>query len=157
MAAAGSIVHAQTWLPIDYGTAFKPVIEILDGSGQRLSTCNGTASGYKSSCLNDDIDATTTDSALDLQVPGAAGTQVTFYVHVFDERGDARPDMLYQLQISGAIDPLTITIPSLGAGATRGVNYLQQFTTAGGAGTVTWSVSFLKSRAVRLSSAVLAC
>ncbi|MCU1343496.1 MAG: hypothetical protein JWN92_2919 [Candidatus Acidoferrum typicum] len=142
VAAAGSIVHAQTWPPIDYGNSpLNPVIEILDVSGKRLSTCNGTASGYESSCLNDDIDATTTDSALDLQVPGAAGTQVTFYVHVFDERGDARPDMLYQLQISGAIDPLTITIPSLGAGATRGVNYQQQFSTAGGAGTVMWSVS----------------
>jgi hypothetical protein len=34
------------------------------------------------------------DSALDFKAPGAANTNTTFYVHVFDWRGDARPDML---------------------------------------------------------------
>jgi predicted enzyme related to lactoylglutathione lyase len=53
--------------------------------------------------MNDDNPmTTTTDSALSFQVAGATGgAAVTFYVHVFDWRGDARPDMKYQIIISG--------------------------------------------------------
>ncbi|PYU64648.1 MAG: hypothetical protein DMG49_26080 [Acidobacteria bacterium] len=135
----GSVVHIQVRGQSYYGNnPLDPVLEILDSNGQRLATC--TTPAYNSPCLNDDIDATTTDSALDLQVPGAGSTQTTFYAHVFDERGDARPDMVYQIQISGAVDPLKISPTSLGAGATRGVNYQQQFSTTGGTGNVTWSV-----------------
>ena len=59
---------------------------------------------YNNPCINDDDPATgTTDSSLSFQVPGAAGgVAVTFYLHVLDFRGDARPDMQYQLQIQGA-------------------------------------------------------
>jgi hypothetical protein len=139
VANAGSTVHVQTnaqssWL----GNPLDSVIELLDGNGTRLSSCGKPA--YTSSCLNDNIDATTLDSALDYRVPGTAGTQKTFYVHVLDWRGDARPDMQYYLDVSGVVEPLKITT-QLGAGATRGVSYNQQMTSTGGTGgTITWAV-----------------
>jgi putative Ig domain-containing protein len=49
--------------------------------------------------------------------------------------------MLYYLNISGVIEPLTISPSTLGAGATRGVNYQQQFTAAGGSGQVAWALA----------------
>lgn len=139
IASGGSLVHVETYAQRSWGAdALDSVLEILDGNGTRLQAC--TAPGYTSPCLNDDIDSTTLDSALDMKAPGNAGTQTTFYVHVLDWRGDARPDMQYYLNISGVIDPLTISPSSLGAGATRGVSYQQQLTTSGGTGSVTWSL-----------------
>ncbi len=125
----------RTW-PID---PLDSVIEILDQNGSRLSSC--TLPAFTSSCLNDDLDTSTKDSALDFKAPGAANTNTTFYVHVFDWRGDARPDMLYYLNISGVIEPLRIAPTTLGPGATRGVAYQQQFSTTGGTGSVTWTLS----------------
>ncbi len=77
---------------------------------------------------------------MDFKVPGPVGTQMTFYVHVLDWRGDARPDMQYYLNISGVNEPLKITT-SLGIGSTRGVNYQQQMASTGGTGNVSWSVT----------------
>lgn len=86
------------------------VIEIVDGNGVRLNTCRqpgDTSTTFAGPCINDDISASPhiQDSALDFQVPGASNTSTTFYIHVFDWRGDARPDMTYFLQVSGAITP----------------------------------------------------
>ena len=95
-----------------------PVIELLDGSGTRLSTCKDPAAAFlrpplvpdpnpndfNDACINDDDPNTgTTDSSLAFKVPGASGgAPVTFYLHVLDWRGDARPDFSYQVLISGA-------------------------------------------------------
>jgi hypothetical protein len=46
--------------------------------------------------------------------------------------------MLYYLNVSGVIEPLAISPTILAAGATRGVNFQQQFTATGGSGNVTW-------------------
>lgn len=94
------------------------VIEIVDGAGTRLQTCKDPASAflgpplvpdpnpndYNDACINDDDPYTgTLDSSLSFQAPGTpGGPPVTFYVHVLDWRGDARPDLVYQIQISGA-------------------------------------------------------
>ena len=141
VATGGSAVHVETVAERAFGRPVltDTVIEILNAGGQRLTSC--TSPGFTSSCLNDDIDDTTHDSALDLKVPGAANTNTTFYVHVLDWRGDARPDLQYYLNLSGVIEPLKLSPTTLGAGATRGVSYSQQFTTTGGTGTATWSVS----------------
>ena len=48
------------------------------------------------------------------------------YIHVLDWRGDARPDMLYFLNVSGVIEPLTMSPTTLGLGATRGAGYRRQ-------------------------------
>jgi hypothetical protein len=114
---------ATVFLTIYAARLFPPssldsVIEIVDGAGTRLMTCKDPASAflgpplvpdpnpndYNDACINDDDPYTgTLDSSLSFQVPGAAGgPPVTFYVHVLDWRGDARPDLMYQLQISGA-------------------------------------------------------
>jgi hypothetical protein len=139
VASGGSLVHVETFARRSFGAdSLDSVIELLNASGIRFQTC--TQPDYASVCLNDDLDATTLDSALDFKVPGTSTTQTILYLHVFDWRGDARPDMQYFLNISGVVEPLTISPSSLGLGATRGVNYQQQFTANGGTGNVTWSL-----------------
>ena len=139
VATGGSSVHVETFAQRSWGVdTLDSVLEIVDSNGQRYSSCGQP--NYNSTCLNDDLDSTTLDSALDFKVPGSSTAQTTFYVHVFDWRGDARPDMQYYLNVSGVIQPLSISPSNLGLGATRGVNYQQQFTTAGGTGNVTWSL-----------------
>ena len=138
VANAGSAVHVETFAQRSWGAnTVDTVIELLDQNGSRLQTCG--LPSYVSPCMNDDIDVTTTDSSLDFRVPGTTGTQMTFYVHVLDWRGDARPDLQYYLNVSGVAEPLRITT-SLGGGATRGATYQQQMASTGGTGTVTWSV-----------------
>jgi hypothetical protein len=136
VATAGSVVHVETFAQRSWGAnTLDSVIELLDQNGTRLQTC--VAPTYTSSCLNDDIDSTTLDSALDLKVSGTTG-QKAIYAHVFDWRGDARPDMQYYLNVSGVIEPMKITT-TLGPGATKGINYSQQMASSGGTGSVTWS------------------
>jgi Putative Ig domain len=89
-----------------------PVVEIVDGSGTRLSACNDpfddnppagapiaadlTPGGFDDPCMNNGTQlAKATNAALVLKVPGSG--DVTFYIHVFDFRGAARPDMNYLL------------------------------------------------------------
>lgn len=78
------------------------VIEILDSTGQRLATCNQPGeTAFTSPCMNNNIDIEgSLDSMLSLKVPGSA--PVDLFVHVLDWRGDARPDMLYDISILGA-------------------------------------------------------
>jgi Putative Ig domain len=142
---SGASVHLATvTIPTVSGVPLlDTVLEILDANGTRLSTCNqpGNAStNFTSACLNDDIpDPLTTDSALDFKVPGSPSLPTTFYIHVLDWRGKARPDMLYNLSVSGAVDPLKITSTSL-IPAARGLSYSQQLTAANGSGAITWTL-----------------
>jgi hypothetical protein len=139
VAAGGSVIHVETFANRSFGAnPLDSVIELLDENGNRFQTCQGPS--YSSACLNDNIDVTTVDSAVDLKVAGAANTQKTIYAHVFDWRGDARPDMQYFLNVSGVIEPLKISPTNLGPGATRGVNYQQQFAASGGTGNVGWTL-----------------
>ena len=93
------------------------MIEIVDASGTRLHNCNNTEDddatlpivvdatplGYDDECINDDIETgVIQDSKLTIRVPGALGSQTSFYVHVLDFSGSARPDMVYRISISGA-------------------------------------------------------
>ena len=92
------------------------VIEIVDANGSRLNTCrdpgdnfflgpivgDSTPFDFDDACVDDDLDLTTVDSKLELLVPGQIGTVATFYVHVLDFRGDARPGFDYEIKVSGA-------------------------------------------------------
>jgi large repetitive protein len=142
---SGATVHietqAQRWWP---NVPLDTVIEILDAGDTRLTNCRlpGEVSDtFASACIDDDITVgqPTLDSALDLKVPGAPNTPTTFYVHVLDWRGDARPDMGYALQVSGVVAPLSISPTPLLAAA-RGLSYSQQLTSANGIGAVSWSI-----------------
>jgi hypothetical protein len=108
----GATVHLETYAkrsrpdnPLD------TVVEIVDGNGRQLSTCRqpgDTSANFTSPCINDDVSLTpqhVQDSALDFRVPGAADVATTFYIHVLDWRGDARPDMTYSLTVSGVLPP----------------------------------------------------
>ena len=120
----GSTVHidtqAQRWHP---GTPLDTVIEIVDANNNRYDTCrqpDDTGANFNAICLNDDISTNppVLDSALDFKVPGAANVATAFYAHVLDWRGDARPDMVYQLDVSGVVTPFNdsgTTHPACGA------------------------------------------
>lgn len=102
---------------LDSRNPLDSVAEIVDSNGTRYATCRDPMSAFltpplvsdpnpndfNDPCINDDDPNTqSTDSDLYFQVPGTSGgSAVTFYVHVLDYRGDARPDMQYQIQVSG--------------------------------------------------------
>lgn len=78
------------------GSPMDSVIELVDAGGATLSTC--VAPDFDMACIDDDEDpGVLLDSFLQVQVAGAT----TFYVHVVDWRGDARPDHLYTIVVSG--------------------------------------------------------
>ena len=78
------------------GSPLDSVIEIVGANGVQLSTC--VAPTFTSPCESDDVVlGIELDSVLEIRVTGAT----TFYVHVVDFRGDARPDLLYDIVISG--------------------------------------------------------
>jgi hypothetical protein len=115
-ASAGAVASFETIAQRLAGVVSQldTVLEIVDANGQRFHTCRdpeydatylgGTPAPYNDECLNDDYVGTTpptTDSKLWFQVPGTPGQTVTFYVHVLDFNGNARPDFAYDLAVSG--------------------------------------------------------
>ena len=78
------------------GSPLDAVVEVVNAAGTQLNTCD--APTYTSACFNDDeTGGDTLDSLVELHVTGAT----TFYIHVLDWGSGARPDMLYDLVISG--------------------------------------------------------
>jgi hypothetical protein len=78
------------------GSPLDSVIEIVGANGVPLSTC--ISPNFNSVCVHDDEQlGVNLDSFLQVQVAGAT----TFFVHVVEWRGDARPDLLYTIGISG--------------------------------------------------------
>ena len=82
------------------------VIEILGADGTRFNTCRPDFASYypfDQPCLNDDIQlGIVQDSMLRFKVPGNPGDPpVTFYIRVLDWGGNARPDFVYDLRVSG--------------------------------------------------------
>lgn len=93
-----------------------PVIEIVAADGTRFQTCRDTTddflipflvrdvtpSEFDDACINDDnVEIPTLDSKLEFLVPDNLGDTVIFFVHVLDFRGDARPEFVYEIKISG--------------------------------------------------------
>lgn len=131
-----------------------PVLEIVDANGMRYQTCKDpaddspaapiaidtTPSAFDDECLNDDVDlGVNTNSSLVFKVPGNTGKVATFYAHVLDLQGNARPDMHYILDFRGGLAPLNIIdLPNVQL--TQGQSFGYQLTATGGSGTKTWSV-----------------
>ena len=84
------------------GSPLDSMLELVNASGARLGGCiEPGLSAFVYGCFNDNnFEDFTLDSKLLFKVPGSA--PMTFFVRVLDWRGDARPDMEYQLQIFGA-------------------------------------------------------
>jgi hypothetical protein len=141
----GATVHLETFAKrTNANNPLDTVIELVDGNGNRLSTCRqpgATTTTFADSCINDDISASphVQDSALDFQVLGQSNISNTFYVHVFDWSGGARPDMTYSLQVSGVSDPLSVQ-PATLAPAERGLSYFATVFAAHPNGAVSWSL-----------------
>lgn len=118
MANAGSVVKISVMAS---GT-LDPVLELVDSSGGIYHACidpgddnpptdliakDPTPLEYDDTCMNDDVElGKYRSSRLEFKVPGTPGTQTTFYAHVFDFRGDARPDMTYRLYPEGTVSML---------------------------------------------------
>ena len=77
------------------GGGVDTVVELVNAAGNRLQTCGPPL--YDEECMNDDRVPGNLDSLLEVRVTGST----TFYVHVVEWRGDARPDLQYQLELSG--------------------------------------------------------
>lgn len=91
---ASSTVTIDT-IAQDNGSPVDTVIEIVNAAGTVLNRCGDL---FNQACVNDDeIPGSLLDSRLQLSVTGAT----TFYIHVVDWGSNARPDMLYELVISG--------------------------------------------------------
>jgi len=106
-ANVGAVVHIQTYAfgGISPASPIDTVIEIVDANGTRFTTCDIPGDSeyvYDAPCLNDDEAPSTLDSLLNFQVPGTGSEPVTFYIHVLDWSGSARPDFVYDLTVSGA-------------------------------------------------------
>jgi hypothetical protein len=106
-AMPGSVVTIETVADrLSPPSPMDSVVEIVDSAGNRLSTCRpggDTYGSFSQPCLNDDFDwYNTLDSKLYFRAPDTLGTPVTFYVHVLDWSGSARPDYVYDLIVSGA-------------------------------------------------------
>ena len=71
------------------------VVELLTAGGARLQTCG--APSFTGECMNDDREGGNLDALLEVRVTGST----TFYIHVVEWRGDARPDLRYRLELSG--------------------------------------------------------
>lgn len=119
-AVAGSVVSVEIIGDrLTPPSALDSVIEIVDANGVRFQACRDSGDDgvllplktdftqveFDDTCLNDDYrhaSVPTLDSRLEFNVPGTAGQVVTFYVHVLDFRGDARPDAVYLIDVKGA-------------------------------------------------------
>jgi hypothetical protein len=78
------------------GSPIDTVIEVLGAGGNVLNQCG--APGFTSECISDDEElGVDLDSFLELRVTGAT----TFYIHVVDWGSNARPDMSYDLELTG--------------------------------------------------------
>lgn len=77
------------------GGGVDTVTELVNAAGNRLQTCGPPL--YDEECMNDDRSPGILDSLLEVRVTGST----TFYIHVVEWRGDARPDLQYRLELSG--------------------------------------------------------
>lgn len=78
------------------GSPLDSVIEVVNASGTVLNLCGSPT--FTSPCISDDEElGVSLDSFLQIRVNGAT----TLYIHVVDWSMIARPDMLYDLVISG--------------------------------------------------------
>jgi hypothetical protein len=124
--------------------AFDPVLEINDANGIRMNACRlpgATTNTFTSNCLNDDLDpGISLDSQLEVKIPCASTSQQAVYAHVLDWRGDARPDLIYNIVVNGSVSPLTINPVSMPTCALN-QSCSVQLAATGGTGTLTWSKS----------------
>ena len=79
------------------GSPLDSVIEIVNAAGVQLTTC--VAPTFTTACMHDD--ESTEDGLLDSFLQVRVPADATFFVHVVDWGSNARPDMLYDLVISG--------------------------------------------------------
>jgi Putative Ig domain len=110
-AAPGSIVQVYVSPNNDFiqppePNSFRPVLEIVDGNGNRYQTCGyyGLLPNQVNNlpCVNKLPGVQYLSSNYyAFQVPGSGTTPVNFFARVSDERGDARPDFIYTFGVYG--------------------------------------------------------
>lgn len=101
----GAVVRVETMAErLTPQSPLDTVIEIVDGDGNRLSTCRPYSwYPFMLPCLSDDdAEASTLDSRLEFKASDSASGPVTIYVRVLSWDGSARPEYVYDLTVSGA-------------------------------------------------------
>jgi hypothetical protein len=78
----------------------------VDANGTWLSICTAgkaTFGPFNQLCFSvADSNTNTSDPTLLLHVPSNASGPLTLYAHMIDYRGNARPDFIFPITISGA-------------------------------------------------------
>lgn len=111
-APPGSLIEVYASANNDFAqppapNSLMPILEIVDANGIRYQTC-GMLIGvppppyqvFNFPCTNGLLGSNVLlTNYFVFQVPGTSSTPVPFYVRVFDERGDARPDFIYTFSV----------------------------------------------------------
>jgi len=109
-AVAGASVNVYVAANIDViqppnPNSLLPVLEVVDGNGTRYQTCsaqqNLSGGPFNLPCVNGLDGNFYSQVYYVFQLPGSGSTPLTFYLRVSDGRGDARPDFIYTLGVSG--------------------------------------------------------
>ncbi len=79
------------------GSPLDAVVEVVNASGVQLNTCDAPAYRLSRASTTTRPGAARSTRCVELRVTGAT----TFYIHVVDWGSAARPDLLYDLVISG--------------------------------------------------------
>ena len=89
--------------------ALVPGLELLDANGNRFQTCGPQ---FQSPCVGHG-DSSASYISLQATVPGSGNQTSPLYAHVFDWRGDSRPDMTFYISAVNNQLPLDVSqIPS---------------------------------------------
>ena len=120
--------------------ALFPVLEILDANGNRLQTCFDQNNVPHQTCLGSNGPVPWSLTALALQVPPSAPPQTDLFLHVLDWRGDARPDMLYSMSVTGVVDVLNVSNNPAETSLAQNVGGSFYLSASGGTGSISWSV-----------------
>jgi len=108
------VIVVITPMRVNSSFALDPVLEFVDSNNNQLSFCtlnpNSTpfiAATFNRLCVNNDLPlgldgSFEGGSKLALLVPSSNPGPLTIHAHVLDFRGDARPDFVYTITVSGA-------------------------------------------------------
>jgi len=102
-APAGALVHIELIAAqLSPPSRMDVVAEIVDSNGSLYQSCSINPFNLNAPCRGDDITVGNTDFRFFFKVPGTPGTPVTFFLHVADWTGGARPELRYEIEIVGA-------------------------------------------------------
>jgi hypothetical protein len=96
------------------GRFLDSVIDLMNASGVRPSTCRigDTGGAFNQPCVNDDFTPSGGSLTFDSKLVFSPTASGTIFLRVTDSYGDARPDFLYELTLTGVVLPDVTLVPN---------------------------------------------